>query len=205
VDERGRAFPPAAQSAALLRHHPRPQSRRPLRDSGIEWLGQIPKHWEVLQLRRVTKKFVDYRGKTPEKLPSGIPLVTARNIKKERIDFTESEEFIAEQEYDEWMGRGLPEVGDVVVTTEAPLGETAQIADARVALAQRIILLKRDASRVTNDYLMDYFSSSAARAELGSRATGSTALGIKASHFKASRIAVPPIDEQVAISQHTRY
>ncbi len=59
-----------------------------MKDSGVEWLGEIPAHWEVVRLRYVTKKFVDYRGKTPEKAESGIPLVTARNIGEGLLDLS---------------------------------------------------------------------------------------------------------------------
>src|SRR5205823_4809224 len=53
----------------------------PMKDSGVEWLGEIPEHWEILHLRRVVDKFVDYRGATPTKVTDGVPLITARNIK----------------------------------------------------------------------------------------------------------------------------
>jgi len=50
------------------------------------------------------------------------------------------------------MVRGLPQVGDVVLTTEAPLGEVAQIKDNRVALAQRIITLRGKSDVLNNGY-----------------------------------------------------
>ena len=173
----------------------------PMKDSGVEWLGEIPAHWEVCRLRRVVSKFVDYRGKTPEKSPSGARLVTAKNVKNLSIDFSLSEEFIPEDLYPQWMVRGRPERGDVLITTEAPLGETAQILDAGIALAQRIILLKVNTTRITNDYLKYHFAADPGRMELCTRATGSTALGIKASHLKASLVAVPPVCEQEQISR----
>ena len=71
------------------------------------------------------ESIIDYRGKTPEKTTTGIPLITAKVIKGGRIE-TPSE-FIAADAYDEWMRRGIPEAGDVVITTEAPLGEVAQL------------------------------------------------------------------------------
>lgn len=172
------------------------------KDSGLEWFGAIPTPWTVLHLRRVIDRFVDYRGQTPEKTPSGVRLVTARNIKHQKIDFSASEEFIAEDVYERWMVRGLPEHGDVLVTTEAPLGEVAQIDDANIALAQRLILLKADKTRATNDYLKYHFAADSGRAELWSKATGSTALGIKASHLKATLIPVPPVADQSAIARH---
>ena len=173
----------------------------PMKNSGVEWLGKIPAHWDVRRLRRVVSKFVDYRGKTPEKSPSGAPLVTARNIKNQSIDFSLSEEFIPDELYPQWMVRGRPERGDVVITTEAPLGETAQVLDTDIALAQRIILLKANTTTITNDYLKYHFAAESGRMELRTRATGSTALGIKASHLKASRITVPPVCEQDEISR----
>ena len=170
------------------------------KDSGVEWLGEIPAHWEVLRLRRVIQKFVDYRGKTPQKTPSGVRLITAKNIKNQMVDFSLSEEFIPEGIYPEWMVRGLPEYGDVVVTTEAPLGESAQIEDANIALAQRIILLKANKEKIMNNYLKYHFSGDSGRLELYSKATGSTAVGIKASHFKATLATVPPVVEQNQIA-----
>jgi len=173
-----------------------------MKDSGIPWLGEIPAHWRLLQLRRVIEKFVDYRGKTPEKVQDGIPLITARNIENGAINFDLSQEFIREEDYDSWMVRGLPEVGDVLITTEAPLGESAQIVDARIALAQRIILLKADKERITNNYLKYHFAANSGQGELWSRATGSTAIGIKAYHLRAILVTVPPIEEQENIAAH---
>ena len=175
-------------------------SDAPMKDSGVEWLGEIPSHWDIRQLNRVIEKFVDYRGKTPEKIPFGVPLVTARNIKNQMIDFSVSKEFISEELYPKWMVRGLPEPGDVIVTTEAPLGECAQINGMKIALAQRIILLKAMQDKISNDYLKYHFVSDFGQHELQTRSTGSTALGVKASHLKVSLIVVPPIEEQVQIA-----
>ena len=51
--------------------------------------------------------FIDYRGKTPTKTKSGVPLVTAKIIKNGVI--MAPQEFIAEENYDEWMRRGIPQ------------------------------------------------------------------------------------------------
>lgn len=175
-----------------------------LKPSGIEWLGDVPDHWGVLQIRRVIEKFVDYRGRTPEKVMDGVPLITARNIKNGVIDFDLSQEYICEDEYDEVMARGLPELGDVVMTTEAPLGEAAQIMETNIALAQRIILFRVNTELMINEYLKYYILSQAGQAELYSRSSGSTAIGIKASHLREVLITLPPMDEQIAIFEHIK-
>ena len=90
------------------------------------------KGWKECILEDVIEKFIDYRGKTPKKTEFGIPLITAKIVKAGRI--LEPNEFIASEDYTSWMTRGYPEVGDVVMTTEAPLGEVATIKDKYVAL-----------------------------------------------------------------------
>jgi type I restriction enzyme S subunit len=75
-------------------------------------------------LEEVVEAIIDYRGKSPEKTVEGIPLITARLIKEGRI--LEATEFIAPESYSEWMRRGMPKRGDVVFTTEAPLGPLCQ-------------------------------------------------------------------------------
>ncbi|MFV9631863.1 MAG: restriction endonuclease subunit S [Methanosarcinales archaeon] len=170
------------------------------KDSGVEWLGEVPEGWGILALRRVVSRFVDYRGKTPEKVDSGVPLITAKNIKGGHIDLSSSEEFIREHEYQDWMTRGLPENGDVLITTEAPLGEVAQVESTYIALAQRIILLKVNKSRITNSYLKYHFLSKSGQGELWTQSSGSTALGIKADRFKGTLISVPSLPEQRAIA-----
>jgi type I restriction enzyme, S subunit len=80
---------------------------------------------------------IDYRGRTPPKVASGIPLITAKVIKSGRIE-KDQLEYVSEETYERWMRRGMPQPGDVLVTTEAPLGEVAQVGpDPRIALAQR--------------------------------------------------------------------
>jgi type I restriction enzyme S subunit len=172
----------------------------PMKDTGIEWLVEMPEHWAILQIRRVIKKFVDYRGKTPDKVCSGIPLITAANVKNGLIDFDNCKEYVKFEDYGEWMGRGLPEIGDVLITTEAPLGEVAQINDTNIALAQRIIMLKANKKLITNEYLKYFIMCGAGNAELVTRSTGSTALGIKAWHLREILILIPPLIDQVEIT-----
>ncbi|MDH2428888.1 hypothetical protein [Sphaerisporangium sp. TRM90804] len=144
----------------------------------------------VYQLRRVVEKWIDYRGATPTKTLSGIPLVTARNIADGAINLSASPEFVSEESYNSWMVRGLPRVGDVLLTTEAPLGQVSMITDPSVALAQRIVLLRVDRSILPPEWLYWYLQSPQGGFELASRATGSTALGIKVDRLRSVPIPV---------------
>ena len=96
--------------------------------------------WPLRTIDDLVEEIIDYRGKTPTKAQGGIPLITARVIKNGSVQ--EPEEFISESTYAVWMRRGLPRIGDVVFTTEAPLGQVAILQRDDIALAQRIVLLR---------------------------------------------------------------
>jgi len=155
-------------------------------------------NWKEYLLEDVIERFIDYRGKTPKKTTAGIPLITAKVVKAGKI--LPPNEFIAPEDYDSWMTRGLPEINDVVLTTEAPLGEVALIKDKNVALAQRIITLRGKEKLVFNPFLKFYFQNETGQHELQSRASGTTVFGIKASVLKKVPIELPPLPEQKSIA-----
>ncbi len=159
---------------------------------------------QSLPLRRVVEAFIDYRGATPEKADEGIPLVTASNVSDGEVDFSLAAQFITDETYDEWMRRGFPAPGDVLLTTEAPLGEVAMIDKPRVALAQRIILLKPDRGRVDPEFLYTSLRSTRVQADLLSRASGSTVWGIRADRLADVRLVVPSLSDQRRIVERSR-
>lgn len=154
--------------------------------------------WVVKNLDEVVEYFIDYRGKTPDKKDSGIPLITAKIIKDGRLNT--ATEFISVEDYPLWMTRGYPEVNDVVLTTEAPLGEVALIKNKNIALAQRIITLRGYKNILDNKFLKYWLQSEQGQYELESRASGTTVFGIKSSVLKKIPISLPPYNEQVSIS-----
>jgi len=154
--------------------------------------------WVVKNLDEVVEYFIDYRGKTPNKKDSGIPLITAKIVKDGRLNT--ATEFISVEDYPLWMTRGYPEVNDFVLTTEAPLGEVALIKNKNVALAQRIITLRGYKNILDNKFLKYWLQSEQGQYELESRASGTTVFGIKSSILKKIPIFLPPYNEQVAIS-----
>jgi type I restriction enzyme S subunit len=162
-------------------------------------LGKIPESWEISELEKATT-FVDYRGKTPTKTKSGVFLITARNIKGNKIDYNLSNEYIAVDEYETVMSRGKPQIGDVLLTTEAPLGQIASIDKEYVALAQRIIKYRGIENYLDNSFLKHYFISNKFQDLLLLNSTGSTVKGIKGSRLKKLKIIIPPLEEQIQIA-----
>lgn len=143
---------------------------------------------------------VDYRGKTPKKVNSGIFLITAKNIRKGYIDYEKSKEYVDINDYPNIMHRGLPQIGDVLITTEAPLGYVAQIDRENVALAQRVIKYRpKDKSLLSSYYLKYILLGKEFQDKLLINATGGTVKGIKGSKLHKLTIPVPPLEEQERI------
>lgn len=171
------------------------------KDSGVEWLGEVPEHWEVCRITHHLQSIVDYRGRTPQKDDFGVFLVTAKNIRDGTIDYETSQEFITEKAYQEVIQRGQPSIGDVVFTTEAPLGQVANLDRDDIALAQRVIKFSGIPRVVDNYFLKYWIMGSICQSELESLATGSTALGIKGSKVNQLHFCLPSYLEQTQIAR----
>ena len=152
--------------------------------------------WVTSELNEFVN-FIDYRGKTPVKTSSGVRLITAKNIKLGYLQ-VKPEEFIAEDNYEAWMTRGIPNFGDVIFTTEAPLGHIAQVnTKEKLAFAQRVIVMQPDAKRINQTFLKYLLLSNPIRNKILAKATGATVLGIKSRLLKKIEIDFPnSIEEQ---------
>lgn len=157
----------------------------------------IPPSWDWCALADLVL-FIDYRGKTPTKTEQGVRLITAKNVKRGFINIF-PEEFLSEHNYRNWMTRGFPKEGDVLFTTEAPMGNAAVVRlPERFALAQRVICFRSYGS-VNPDFMVLQLLSEPFQSILNKTATGLTAKGIKAAKLKRLPVATPPLTEQLRI------
>ena len=161
---------------------------------------EVPEGWSWARLNQIFN-FIDYRGSTPTKISSGVPLITAKNVKSGYIDYT-VDDYISEDEYADRQQRGISCYGDILFTTEAPLGNAA-IADLdKFSAGQRLITFQHYGNQKLNNtnflyfLLSDFFQN-----QLNANKTGSTVAGIKAAILKGLFLPVPPIEEQQRIAE----
>ncbi len=158
----------------------------------------IPENWLMVELNQVFD-FVDYRGKTPTKITEGVFLITASNIKKSYMDYTRKE-YISHEEYQNRQSRGLTQKGDLLFTTEAPMGNAALCDLDECSCGQRIITFKEYTEGTALPALFMYFILSPQfQQQLLDNCTGTTAKGIKADKLKHFLIPLPPYEEQKRI------
>lgn len=149
------------------------------------------------------EEIIDYRGKTPKKSDSGIPTLSAKSVKNNHIDYS-SCYYISPDEYKRFMVRGFPKIGDVLLTTEAPMGVVARLDRDDVAIAQRLLTLRGKENVLDNEYLLYFLQSSSGQSLLRARETGTTVTGIKQSEFRKIQINIPEISIQKKIGGFLR-
>jgi type I restriction enzyme, S subunit len=154
--------------------------------------------WRYNKIKEVTS-YVDYRGRAPVKTENGHFLVTAKNIKKGFIDYDCSKEYVSEDDYLNVMSKGLPALGDILFTTEAPMGNVAQVDDESIALAQRVIKFRGN-NTLSNRYLLHFMLSDVFQNKISEKAIGSTVQGISGKELHNIIISFPSIEEQTKIA-----
>ena len=165
---------------------------------------EIPSTWQWEKVINLFN-FIDYRGATPTKIAAGVPLVTAKNVKKGYIDYR-IRDYISEEEYSTRQTRGISQKGDILFTTEAPMGNVALADLERFSAGQRLITLQQYTSCAdfSNELVMYFMLSDCFQGQLLTESTGTTVKGIKADKLKQMWIPVPPKEEQVRILKHLK-
>ena len=162
--------------------------------------------WSNIVLDDLIDEIIDRRGVTPSKLGStfvdhGHRVISAKAIDGNRVDLSSDEpRFVTNATYRRWMKRPLAE-DDVLLTSEAPLGEAAYIhQEVEWCLGQRLFGIRTIKDKLYGRFLYYALQSEFVRHELLSRATGTTAQGIRQSELRRVRIPTPSIETQKRIA-----
>ena len=93
----------------------------PMKDSGVEWLGEVPEHWITSRLKYYTNQIVDGAHFTPTYTESGIPFLRVTDIHNDFIDM-ENIKYIPKVEHQELIKRCLPKKGDLLLSKNGTIG-----------------------------------------------------------------------------------
>ena len=157
--------------------------------------------WEQRKFMECINNVVDYRGKTPKKLgmnwaEEGFLALSALNVKDGYIDFELDANYGDIELYNAWMKQDLSK-GQVVFTTEAPMGNVAQIPDkSKYILSQRVIAFEVAHEKITDDFLATLLKSPKVFDDLTSLATGGTAKGVSQKSLSKLSVKIPQIIEE---------
>jgi type I restriction enzyme S subunit len=161
---------------------------------------------DLASLDSLVDDILDRRGVTPTKLgsefrDSGHRVISAKLMKDHRLDLSADEpRYVDEGTYRRWMATPIL-ADDVLLTSEAPLGEVAYVErDVDWCLGQRLFCIRTDKRRLHGRYLFYCLRGDPSRSDLLTRATGTTVQGIRQSELRRVGIPVRPLPEQKRIA-----
>lgn len=171
-----------------------------LKPSGIEWIGDIPEHWEVKAAKHLCQCIIDCKNRTPEVIPDGEYFVLrTSNVKNgllvdDEITKTDFKHFTV------WTERGAPQKDDVLFTREAPAGE-ACLFDGKIqaCLGQRMMYFRTDKTKLLPQFLIHSIYEGPSAKYIFLKTNGSTVGHLRLPQVYALPILHPPVKEQVEI------
>jgi len=173
------------------------------KDSGVEWLGQVPAHWEVRRLGSVTQILngATPSSSRPEYWDGDIVWVTPDDLGKLKGRYIDNSSRRITREGYNACGTTLAPVGSIVVSTRAPIGHLGILRVAACANQGCRLLVPQ--APTASEYL--YYALVAARPSLEVFGQGSTFLELSRSKLRAFPVPFPPLPEQTAIVRFLDY
>ncbi len=170
-----------------------------MKDSGVEWLGQVPEHWTVSKLKHFVN-VVDCKHITAEFFDEGIPLASIGEVKGWKVNLSNAK-LTNEKYYQELIdGNRKPQVGDIIYTRNATVGEASLVHTElpKFALGQDVCLI-HIIQKLSSEYLLHFLKSEIIKIQLNSAMVGSTFKRINVDDIRNYVIVIPPIEEQECI------
>ncbi|MCS4039273.1 type I restriction enzyme S subunit [Salinibacter ruber] len=165
---------------------------------GKKRLPELPDDWEWVPLDLFVAYDIDYRGKTPPYSDAGVPVISSGNLQEGKVVF-EDPRYVSPSTYDEWLDRGVPREGDLIVTTEAPVGKVALYPEGKYLPTRRIIVLRTVG--VDNRYLKAAMNHPAVQNYLATQSRGTTVPRILKDYLLRTPIPFPPQKEHDQITE----
>lgn len=170
----------------------------PMRDSGVEWLGEVPEHWEVIAISKLSQKITNgYVGPTRDILVSdGVPYVQATHIKKGKVNFDAA--YFVRKAWSDAHAKSILRKGDVlIVQTGAGTGDIGLVSENEEGYnCHALIIVQPIISIVSGDFLSMALQSQYGYSVLYSIRTGGMHPHLNCSEVQFVKLPVPPREEQ---------
>jgi len=189
-----RGLPPAAARAAGLDPNPK------LKSSGIDWLGDIPNHWNIRRVATDSTKITNgFVGPTRDILvDDGVPYLQSLHIKGNRVLFARP--YFVEQQWSAEHSKSILSVDDVVIVQTGDIGQVAVVPkEFAGANCHALIIVSPRWGRLSGAFLSQFLNSSFGFDELKRIETGALHPHLNCGLVRDVCFPSPPLQEQLAI------
>ena len=174
----------------------------PMKDSGVEWLGEMPEHWIATPLKHCLR-VIDCKHLTAEFIDDGIPVASIGEVQGRWVNLENAKE-TTENFYQQLTGGDrTPNPGDLIFSRNATVGEVAEVSSdlPRFAVGQDVVIMK-PSRQISSYFCWITLRSETTRKQLDLAMIGSTFKRINVERIKSIVIALPPLQEQQEIERH---
>lgn len=178
----------------------------PMKDSGIEWLGEIPAHWEVKRVRDLTELLqtgpFGSQLHSSDYTPNGIPVINPSHLRNGRI-YPDGDCAVNEETRSRLVRHELQE-GDIIFARRGEMGRCALVTEIEKGwlCGTGSLLIRPRINMASPLYLNMVLSTSGVKDWLLLESVGSTMDNLNTSILSRIPVPTPPLTEQNAITEH---
>lgn len=172
------------------------------KDSGVEWLGEVPEHWHAIALSRVLAEPVtDGPHTTPEFQDDGVPFLSVDGIQNGRLTF-EGCRYVSFDDHKEFSKKAAPKYNDLLMGKAASVGKIARVTEnIEFSIWSPLALIRADVEKCAPEFLEFCLKSSALQHQILLASNSNTQLNIGMKDIPKLRIPLPGTQEQTQIAR----
>ena len=172
------------------------------KDSGVEWLGEIPEHWNIKRLKNVIRASItDGPHETPEFTDKGIPFLSVDGIQEGELTFDKCR-YVSEKAHIQYKKKANIERDDILLGKAASIGKVARVkVDFEFSIWSPLALIKPDKNEVSSNYLEYLLKSSLTQYQIQQLSTSNTQQNISMADIPKFIFSLPIIKEQQQIAK----
>ena len=173
---------------------------RKMKDSGIEWIGEIPEGWEITKIKHIVSSVTDTDHFMPDSAEFGIPYLMIGDLKdlSSSIDWDSSKK-ISIEDYKKLSIKSRPQIGDIIFARYASIGTTCYIDTDRDFLVSYACLTIHPSDLIIGKFLSYYLKSSSFAEDVLRRTNSNTQGNVGKDSLVNATIVFPSIIEQTQI------
>ena len=176
---------------------------RPMKDSGIEWIGEIPKEFKTLQLKFLCKLITDGTHFSPSTVETGFPYITAGDVHGIGLDYNSAKR-ISEEDFNLLVNQGCqPLKGDVLLVKDGATTGRVGFVDSDVpCVILSSVAMLRPADNINGHYLMYLLASNFLQNQILVSMAGSAMPRITLTKLSKYISLISPLSEQQEIADY---
>lgn len=173
----------------------------PMKDSGVEWLGDVPKHWEFIKFDYVINAVGDIDHYMPSSIDSGIPYVMTGDLRDliSEINFENCKQ-VAHSDYVKLSRKIKASKDDIILARYATIGTLSYVdIDADFLVSYSCVTIKPNEERTSGRYLFRYLKSQAFLQAITMYINSNTQGNVGIDSLRNVKVVMPPLSEQEEI------